>query len=140
MVAQLNSQLIGLAQPLIAEPSRMFVKEAMMVFVEDGGAPVDAWFHRRYLIAFNDLLVVAKAKTDSHGRRQVVEELPMADLRVAATTSSGTNTRVLVVSCASRRAILAFAAPSNDETDAWADLLKSCVHAIGQKRLSFSRQ
>lgn len=138
MVVTLNSQLIGMSAPLMSEPSRRFVREALFVFVEDGGAPVEAWFHRRHLIAFNDLLVVAKAKADRAGRRQVVEELAMNELRIASTTSSGTNTRVMVVSCPPKKSVLAFASTSNADTDSWIELLKGCVEASRRKSLSFA--
>ena len=139
MVVTLESQLVGLSSRLIAEPSRRFVKEAVFVLVEDGGAPVDAWHHRRHLVAFNDLLVICRAKTDSKGRRQVVDELPMGDLRIASTTQSGSNIRVLIITSASKKVVMAFASLTNSDTDAWIELLKQSIETLKRKSLTFSK-
>jgi len=139
MVVAMQSQLVGLAAPLISEPSRRYVREGLFSFVPDGTTPPGKWSsHRRQLVCFNDLVLVAKARPDSQGRRQVLYELPLRDLRVAITETSGIC--VLVLSSASKHAILAFAScAGNDDTKSWAELLRRCAAELQAKAASFVR-
>lgn len=138
MVWALQSQLVGLSQPLISVPSRRFVREGVFSHVPDAETKPELWsVHRRQLLCFDDVVVVAKAKPDSQGRRQVLHELPLHDLRTSLTESHGSG--VLVLTSASKHVILAFASCANDDdAKSWAELLRSCSAELRSKRASFA--
>jgi len=134
MVRLVQSQLTGLNEDLMNVVSRRLLKEGTMSQVPDANAPVAYERHLRIIYLFNDLIIVATASVDMRGRHRVRSVLQLRDLRYT-TTMSGT-TKVLVVVCKSNESLcFAFVAPTNDETQAWADALQRSTEGL-QRRLS----
>ena len=139
MVRIVQNQLVGLSVDLMAVVSRRLLREGTLSLVPDASTAVAFGKHKRQLYLFDDLLVVAHASVDKRGRHKADAVLELRD--VQATTTAQGNTTVLVVVCkAADSKCLAFVAPSDAETQQWADDIQRNTQGVQKRILSFAEK